>query len=85
MVHAVVGVIVRVPESSAEMAPCGCFGIIFELQHVRGSRGAIVQRTCSLGSRLLKVGHPLKHKDNTATANSFYKPQALAVIWQFTG
>jgi len=83
MVHTVVRV-VRAPESSAEMAPCGCFGMIFETP-TRGSRGAIVQRTYGLGNHLLKVGHPLKHKDNTATANSFYKPQALAVIWQFTG
>ena len=78
MVHAVVGVIVRVPESSAEMAPCGCFGIIFELQHVRGSRGAIVQRTCGLGNHLLKVGHPLKHIRTTQQTQTRFKPQT----WQ---
>jgi len=76
MVHAVVRV-VRAPESSAEMAPCGCFGMIFETP-TRGSRGAIVQRTCGLGNHLLKVGHPLKHIRTTQQTQTRFKPQT----WQ---
>jgi len=76
MVHAVVRV-VHAPESSAEMAPCGCFGMIFETP-TRGSRGAIVQRTCGLGNHLLKVGHPLKHIWTTQQTQTRFKPQT----WQ---
>jgi len=76
MVHTVVRV-VRAPESSAEMAPCGCFGMIFETP-TRGSRGAIVQRTCGLGNHLLKVGHPLKHIRTTQQTQTRFKPQT----WQ---
>ena len=76
MVHTVVRV-VRAPESSAEMAPCGCFGMIFETP-TRGSRGAIVQRTCGLGNHLLKVGHPLKHIRTTQQTQPRFKPQT----WQ---